>query len=134
MTNVVNEVGAIAKVLADQTRTCLKLADGMEAAKVGAELQDALKAAMDEAVVDLPRRLVAEPERAKTAALGDEVVAAAVDTACRLFDESFPVTGVDKASLAAAKARRMLRGRLNKLDPRQRGNSKQKPGKQKGKP
>lgn len=134
VTNVVTEVGAIAKVLAEQARNCLKLADGMKAAEVGAALEDALKAMMDEAVVELPRRLVAEPDRAKTAALGDEVVAAAVDTAYRLFDESFPVTGIDKPSLAAAKARRMLRGRLNKLDPRQRGNSKQKPGKQKGKP
>lgn len=116
----VEKVAKIAELLAKQAKACIKLAKGMENPQVMAALEDELKAIMDEAIIDLPRRLVRERDQAESAAIADEILAKAVDVARRLFDETFPVTDVDRASLAAARARRGLLNKLRKFDPRQR--------------
>jgi hypothetical protein len=128
---VAAQVGKIAGLLADRAKACVKLAEGMKNPGVAAALEDALKAALDEAVVDLPRRLVRERDQARSATVGDEVVAEAVDAARRLFDETFPVTGVDRVSLAAARARRELLGKLRRLDPRRRDAGSKRRGRRK---
>lgn len=117
---VLQEVAQIAKLLADAAKRCVKLAEGMAGAEVATALEDALKAVMDEAIVDLPRRLVEAKDQVQAVAIRESAVTDAIEAAKRLFDASFPITGVDRASLAAAQARQELMAKLARLDVRRR--------------
>ena len=111
---VIEKLDKIAKLLAGAAKKAVALTEKMKVKKIDRALADSLKTAIDAIILDLPRQLVLAKNDADSAAACDAVATSAVQAAQELFDETFPITGVDKASIAILKERRKFRGNLAK--------------------
>ena len=114
---VIQRLDKVAEALAQAAKSAVVLTAGARAEATPSALADALKARLEPFVLDLPRLHAAAADDLAAVALDDRVIERSIAVAAAIFDETFPILGVDKPSLAAARARSVLRGKLNKLSP-----------------